>query len=143
MGDAAVFVGEGPTRAEADQHAAGADGDLGGGFDQALTPGAGEAFPQRIVVASAVEPGVTVSSGERLGRDVAIQVGHVDRDRSRGGSPQTDEQVQCGGVQIQTKEIREEPMVAEAIRRQFAFEFLVAVLGHRRFGGPPRWAYSS
>ena len=29
--DAAVLVGEGPTGAQADQHAAGADGDVGGG----------------------------------------------------------------------------------------------------------------
>ena len=143
MGDAAVFVGEGPARAEADQDAAGADGDFGGGFDQALTPSAGEACAQRIVVAAAVEPRVTISSGEGFGRDAAIQVGHVDRDRSRGGSPQPDEQIQRGGVQVESKEVGQEPMVAQAIGRQFAFEFLVAVLaltGHRRFGGP---VYSS
>ena len=143
LGDAAVFVGEGPARAEADQDAAGADGDFGGGFDQALTPGAGEAFPQRIVLPPAVEPRVTIPSGEGFGRDAAIQVGQVDRDRTRGGSSQTDEQIQGGGVQVQSKEVRQEPMVAEAIGRQFAFEFLVAVLGHRRFGGPPRSVYSS
>lgn len=143
LGEAAVFVGEGPTGAEADQDAAGADGDFGGGFDQALAPGAGEAFTQRVVAAAAVEPCVTVSSGEGFGGDAAIQVGHVDRDRSRGGSPQPDEQVQRGGVQIQSKEVGEEPMVAQAVGRQLAFEFLVAVFaftGHRRFGGP---AYSS
>ncbi len=109
---AAVFVGEGLARAEADQDAAGADGDFGGGFDQALTPSAGEAFAQRIVVAAAVEPRVTISSGEGFGGDVAIQVGHVDRDRSRGGSPQTDSQIQCGGVQVQSEEVGQEPMVA-------------------------------
>ena len=143
LGDAAVFVGEGPARAEADQHAAGADGDLGGGFGQALAPGAGEAFAQRIVLAAAVEPRVAVSSGEGFGGDVAVQVGQVDRDWTRGGSSQADEQVQRGGVQIESKEVGEEPMVAQAIGRQFALEFLVAVLtlaGHRRFGGP---VYSS
>ena len=174
LGDAAVFVGEGPARAEADQYAAGADGDLGGGFDQALAPGAGEAFPQRVVLASAVEPCVTIPSGEGFGRDAAIQVGQVDLDRSRGGSSQTDEQIQGGGVQVTVERscpvpfgntrqggtwvvcvkclspttrcssgVGQEPMVAQAIRRQFALEFLVAVLalaGHRRFGGP---VYSS
>ena len=86
MGDAAVFVGEGPARAEADQDAAGADGDFGGGFDQALARGAGEACSQRIVmmVAAEVEPRVTVSSGEGFGGDVAIQVGHVCIDWGHG-----------------------------------------------------------
>ena len=96
-----------------------------------------------VISAAAVEPRVTISSGEGFGGDVAIQVDHVDRDGSRGGSPQTDSQIQCGGVQVQSEEVGQEPMVAQAIGRQFAFEFRVAVLAltaHRRFGGP---VYSS
>ena len=96
-----------------------------------------------VISVSAVETRVTISFGEGFGGDVAIQVGQGYRDRSRGGSSQTVEQVQRGGVQVESKEVGQEPMVAQAIGRQFAFEFRVAVLAltaHRRFGGP---VYSS
>ena len=65
------------------------------------------------------------------------------RDRLRGGSLQTVEQVQRGGVQVKSEEVGLDSIIAQAVGHQFAFEFLVSVLGHRRFGGRPRSAYSS
>ncbi len=96
-----------------------------------------------VISVSAVETRVTISFGEGFGGDVAIQVGQVDRDRSRGGSSQTVEQVQRGGVQVKSEEVGLDAIIAQAVGHQFAFEFLVSVLGHRRFGGSPRSAYSS
>jgi len=81
QGDAAEFVGEVPTGAQADQDSTGADRDFGGGFDQPLTPRAGEAFAQRIVASPPTEPGSALPAGERFGREAAIQVIHGNRDR--------------------------------------------------------------
>lgn len=123
-----------PTGRETHQDAAGTGEDFGGHFDQPAAPGAGLAFAQWVVLAAAVEKAFARAVGQCLG---GKRIGDAQRTRCRRfrrRAAQTSQQVQRGGVQVQSEEVGQEAMIAQAVGAQTPFEFLVAVLALAAFG---------
>ena len=96
--DSTVLACERPIGTQPDEHSPRADRNLCGGFDESLTPSAGEAFAQRVIVPTSVEVGAALASRECLGGDGLVQVFHIDGDLLRRCASQAGQQIQGGGM---------------------------------------------
>ena len=129
--DVVEEIQERPVTGKTDADDSRGDHDFRGDFDQAASPSAGVAFAERIVCAAAVVIAFAFAScqgrdGQFGGRFGLWWLGDV--------LPQTDQQIVGRRVQVKSKQIGHVAMIAQPIRTETAFEFLVAILTLAAFG---------
>jgi len=122
----------GPIGVEANHDAAVANEELGLDFDQSRAPCFDLTFAMWVAVAMTLEEAAAVGSSVGFGGEVFAQVarfGQFVRCELPGHrAAQSDQEVQRGCVQIESKEVGHKAVIAQAVRTQTALEFLVSVL---------------
>ncbi len=137
MADVVEEIEEGPVTREADVDGACGDHDFRGDFDQAASPSAGLAFAERIVCAAAVVIAFAFIASQCFGGQFGLRMVRSQRFGLRWLSdvlPQTDQQIVGRRVQVKPKQIGQVAMIAQPIRTETAFEFLVSILALASFG---------